>query len=130
MVIERQRLLVLHAANTAQLDRANGKHTARAQRVRIAGTRSSLDRNAEADNYQKAKSGVDFVHGGGTSAEIVEQIRRSRVCSWSLADISFTSSNVGFGGEVDIACNITFEVDESPGSHSDINPLAGGHNYR
>ena len=63
MVIERQRLLVLHAANTTQLDRANGKHTARAQRVRIAGTLSSLDRNAEADNYQKAKSGVDFVHG-------------------------------------------------------------------
>ena len=46
MVVERQHLLVLHAANVTEFMGTNGKHSARAERVGIAGTFRSKGRNA------------------------------------------------------------------------------------
>src|SRR6185295_40741 len=45
MIVERQRLGILHAANTLELAWADGKNAARAERVRAAGARLRCGRN-------------------------------------------------------------------------------------
>ena len=72
MVVKRQCFFLLHAADVAEFIRTNGKHTARAQCVGIAGAVRGKRGNADAHEHDGANTDLKFMHDIAATFEMTK----------------------------------------------------------